>query len=69
MVELNHRDRQIKVKIVYYGPPLGGKTTNLQILHQHADAARRGDMISINSAARSCSTWCRSGPPASGAST
>jgi signal recognition particle receptor subunit beta/signal transduction histidine kinase len=50
MVELNHRDRQIKVKIVYYGPPLGGKTTNLQILHQHADAARRGDMISINSA-------------------
>jgi mutual gliding-motility protein MglA len=50
MVELNHRDRQIKVKIVYYGPPLGGKTTNLQVLHQHADAARRGDMISINSA-------------------
>ena len=50
MVELNHRDRQIKVKIVYYGPPVGGKTTNLQILHQHAEAARRGEMISINSA-------------------
>ena len=49
MVELNHRDRQIKVKIVYYGPPVGGKTTNLQILHQHAEAARRGEMISINS--------------------
>jgi signal recognition particle receptor subunit beta len=50
MVELNHRDRQIKVKIVYYGPPVGGKTTNLQVLHQHAEAARRGEMISINSA-------------------
>src|SRR5260221_11245624 len=52
MVELNHRDRTIKVKIVYYGPPVGGKTTNLQILHQHALAARRGEMISINSARR-----------------
>jgi hypothetical protein len=50
MVELNHRDRTIKVKIVYYGPAVGGKTTNLQILHQHALAARRGEMISINSA-------------------
>ena len=34
MVELNHRDRTIKVKIVYYGPPVGGKTTNLQVLHR-----------------------------------
>jgi mutual gliding-motility protein MglA len=50
MVELNHRDRTIKIKVVYYGPPVGGKTTNLQILHQHASGARRGDMISINSA-------------------
>jgi hypothetical protein len=50
MVELNHRDRTIKVKVVYYGPPLGGKTTNLQILHQRADNRRRGEMISVNSA-------------------
>jgi signal recognition particle receptor subunit beta len=50
MVELNHRDRTIKVKLVYYGPPVGGKTTNLQILHRHADAKRRGELISINSA-------------------
>ena len=50
MVELNHRDRTIKVKVVYYGPPLGGKTTNLQILHQRADDRRRGEMISVNSA-------------------
>jgi signal recognition particle receptor subunit beta len=50
MVELNHRDRTIKVKLVYYGPPLCGKTTNLQVLHQRADAKRRGEMISVNSA-------------------
>lgn len=50
MVELNHRERTIKVKLVYYGPPLGGKTTNLQILHRCADAKRRGELISINSA-------------------
>jgi signal recognition particle receptor subunit beta len=50
MVELNHRERTIKVKLVYYGPPVGGKTTNLQILHRCADAKRRGDLISINSA-------------------
>ncbi len=50
MVELNHRERTIKVKIVYYGPPVGGKTTNLQVLHRAADKHRRGEMISINSA-------------------
>ncbi len=50
MVELNHRERTIKVKIVYYGPPVGGKTTNIQVLHQHALATRRGEMVSINSA-------------------
>ncbi len=50
MVELLHRERTIKVKIVYYGPPVGGKTTNLQVLHQHALATRKGEMVSVNSA-------------------
>jgi len=50
MVELNHRQRTIKVKIVYYGPPVGGKTTNLQVLHQNVIPGRRGEMVSINSA-------------------
>ena len=50
MVELLHSERTIRVKIVYYGPPLGGKTTNLQVLHRHAQAQRRGEFISINSA-------------------
>src|SRR5206468_8656319 len=31
MVELNDRDRALNVNIVYYGPAVGGKTTNHQI--------------------------------------
>jgi mutual gliding-motility protein MglA len=50
MVELNHRQRTIKVKIVYYGPAVGGKTTNLQVLHANAALARRGEMVSVHSA-------------------
>jgi signal recognition particle receptor subunit beta len=50
VVELNQRDRTIKIKIVYYGPPVGGKTTNLKVLHEGAFWARRGELISVNSA-------------------
>src|SRR5258708_8387637 len=50
MVELNHRERSIRVKMVYDGPAIGGKTTTLQVLHQYALAARRGELVSINSA-------------------
>jgi mutual gliding-motility protein MglA len=50
MVELNQRDRTIKIKIVYYGPPLGGKTTNLSILHAGAHWSQRGELLSVNSA-------------------
>jgi signal recognition particle receptor subunit beta/GAF domain-containing protein len=50
LVELNHRQRTIKIKIVYYGPAVGGKTTNLQILHQKVEPQHRGEMVSINSA-------------------
>lgn len=50
MVELNQRDRTIKIKIVYYGPPVGGKTTNLKVLHEGAFWSRRGELISVNSA-------------------
>jgi signal transduction histidine kinase/signal recognition particle receptor subunit beta/ActR/RegA family two-component response regulator len=49
MAEVNPRDRFVKIKIVYYGPALGGKTTNLQVLHRNALAGRRGELISINS--------------------
>ena len=47
MALINHRAREIHFKIVYYGPGLGGKTTNLRILHDRLPPERRGKMISI----------------------
>jgi signal recognition particle receptor subunit beta len=49
MVEFNRQDRIIKVKIAYYGPAVGGKTTNLKVLYDHARAGRRGEFVSVNS--------------------
>jgi len=49
-VELKHRDRIVQIKIVYYGPAVGGKTTNLQMLHAAAQERHRGEFISVNSA-------------------
>lgn len=50
MVEINQRERTIRVKLVYYGSPLCGKTTNLTALHKAAFWARRGELTSVNSA-------------------
>ena len=47
MALINHRAREIHFKIVYYGPGLGGKTTNLRVLHDWLPAERRGRMVSI----------------------
>jgi mutual gliding-motility protein MglA len=49
MAEIDQTKRTIRIKIVYYGPPAGGKTTNLRRLHAGALDTRRGEMISINS--------------------
>ncbi len=47
MALINHRAREIHFKIVYYGPGLGGKTTNLRFLHDRLPPDRRGQLISI----------------------
>jgi len=47
MALINHRAREIHFKIVYYGPGLGGKTTNLKRLHDRLPPERRGRLISI----------------------
>src|SRR5580765_4602828 len=44
---INHRTHEIHFKIVYYGPGLCGKTTNLKALHDRLPPERRGKMISI----------------------
>jgi hypothetical protein len=48
MVFFNHATRQMTVKIVYYGPGLGGKTTNLSSIYQRTQARARGEMVSLN---------------------
>jgi signal recognition particle receptor subunit beta len=44
---INWQLRQINLKVVYYGPSLSGKTTNLEQIHQKIDPTRRGELISL----------------------
>jgi signal recognition particle receptor subunit beta len=47
MASVNYALREISCKIVYYGPGMCGKTTNLQHIHQHTQADKRGNMVSL----------------------
>jgi len=44
---INYASREINCKIVYYGPGLCGKTTNLQFVYQKTAPEARGKMISL----------------------
>jgi signal recognition particle receptor subunit beta len=44
---INYVAREINCKIVYYGPGLGGKTTNLQYVYQITNAENKGKLISL----------------------
>src|SRR4029453_2936658 len=48
MVQINFAQKQVNAKIVYYGPGMSGKTTNLEIVHQRAPSQNRGDLTSIS---------------------
>lgn len=45
MAFINYVTRNLAVKIVYYGPGLSGKTTNLRYIYYKLDPASRGDLI------------------------
>jgi signal recognition particle receptor subunit beta len=47
MASINYAFKEISCKIVYYGPGLSGKTTNLQYVHQKIPPQTRGDLISL----------------------
>jgi signal recognition particle receptor subunit beta len=47
MVFLNYTTMAMTAKIVYYGPGLGGKTTNLQWIHNKTAPRSRGEMVSL----------------------
>jgi signal recognition particle receptor subunit beta len=47
MVAINYAFREISCKIVFYGPGLSGKTTNLQYVHQKVPGKTKGELISL----------------------
>lgn len=44
---INYSAREIHAKVVYYGPGLGGKTTNLRFIHTRLPSHARGRLVSI----------------------
>jgi signal recognition particle receptor subunit beta len=49
MAIINQATRELQVKIVYYGPAMGGKTTNLVQVHDHVQTAsgHKGKLVSL----------------------
>lgn len=44
---INYASREINCKIVYYGPGLCGKTTNLQFIYEKTNPQNKGQLISL----------------------
>ncbi len=47
MSMINYASREINCKLVYYGPGLGGKTTNLEYIYGKINPETRGKLISL----------------------
>ena len=47
MALVNYHSREIRFKVVYYGPGLGGKTTNLSYVHRNTPQEYRGNLMSL----------------------
>ena len=47
MTFINYASREINCKIVYYGPGLCGKTTNLQFIYDKTNPGNKGKLISL----------------------
>lgn len=48
MAVFNYLRKEIDAKIVYYGPGVSGKTTNLQFIHENLKQDQRGKMVSLS---------------------
>jgi hypothetical protein len=49
-VQFNSAQREIAIKLVYYGPPLSGKTSNLQAVHKLLEPENRGRLMVLDTA-------------------
>ena len=47
MTFINYAAREINCKIVYYGPGLCGKTTNIQFIYERTNPVAKGKLISL----------------------
>ena len=45
---VNWKLREINLKVVYYGPALSGKTSNLEYIYARTDPESRGELISLS---------------------
>jgi small GTP-binding protein len=46
-MHINWQLRELNLKIVYYGPALSGKTTNLEQIHARVDPTKRSELVSL----------------------
>src|SRR6187549_4175382 len=48
MAQVDFNERQLTLKLVYYGPPHSGKTSNLRALHDKVDKLNRGRLMTLD---------------------
>jgi hypothetical protein len=48
VAQVDFAERQLTLKLVYYGPPLSGKTSNLRALHGKVDKLNRGRLMTLD---------------------
>jgi mutual gliding-motility protein MglA len=48
VAQVDFTERQLTLKLVYYGPPLSGKTSNLRALHDKVDDLNRGRLMTLD---------------------
>lgn len=48
MAQVDFAERQLTLKLVYYGPPHSGKTSNLRALHGAVDKLNRGRLMTLD---------------------
>jgi len=46
---INYTSKEINCKIVYYGPGLSGKTTNIQSIYENTQEKQKGNLITLSS--------------------
>jgi hypothetical protein len=48
MAQVDFQHREIAIKLVFYGPAMSGKTTNLQQIHARMDPKKRGKLLTLD---------------------